>query len=270
MSVINYGAARCSLNCRFSRGGHARISYFPRMKALTGAGIAIVGSGRLGRALAAAMIGAELRVIGPLGRGADAKGADIVLLCVPDAAIADAARAVTPGPLVGHCSGITSLGPLAPHEAFSMHPLITVAGDAPVSFAGAGCAVAGSSSRARNAALMLAERLRMRPFELSDNDRELYHAAASMASNYLVTLEGAAERLMAEVGVERELLVPLVRAAVENWARLGARGALTGPIARGDTATAARQRSAVAEHAPTVLPLWEALAAATQSLAREP
>src|SRR5690348_224194 len=99
------------------------------MKALTDAGIAIVGEGRLGRALAAAMIGAELRVIGPLGRGADGSGADIVLLCVPDAAIADAARVITSGPLVGHCSGITSLTSLAPHQAFSMHPLMTVAGN---------------------------------------------------------------------------------------------------------------------------------------------
>ena len=239
------------------------------MKALTDAGIAIVGEGRLGRALASAMIGAELRVIGPLGRGADGRGADIVLLCVPDAAIADAARVITSGPLVGHCSGITSLASLAPHEAFSMHPLMTVAGNASVSFAGAGCAVVGSTDHARDVAVSLAKRLRMRAFALRESDRELYHAAASMASNYLVTLEGAAERLMSVVGVERELLVPLVRAAVENWARLGARGALTGPIARGDAATAARQRSAVAKHAAEMLPLWDAFAAATKSLAGE-
>jgi predicted short-subunit dehydrogenase-like oxidoreductase (DUF2520 family) len=239
------------------------------MQALTDAGIAIVGAGRLGRALAAAMRGAELRVIGPLGRKADAEGADVVLLCVPDGSISEAARAVKPGPLVGHCSGISSLTLLAPHEAFSMHPLMTVAGESSVSFAGAGCAVAGSTERARDVAIGLAQRLRMRPFELADSDREIYHAAASLASNYLVTLEGAAERLMAIAGVDRELLVPLVRAAIENWARLGARGALTGPIARGDSATAARQRSAVAERAPELLPLWDSLASATQALARE-
>src|SRR5205814_10688454 len=128
----------------------------------------------------------------------------------------------------------------------------------PVSFAGAGCAVAGSTERARIVAIGLAERLRMRPFSVADANRDVYHAAASMASNYLVTLEGAAERLGAIAGVERELLVPLVRAAVENWARLGARKALTGPIARGDAATANRQQAAVAARAPELLPLWNA------------
>jgi predicted short-subunit dehydrogenase-like oxidoreductase (DUF2520 family) len=239
------------------------------MHVITDAGIAIVGAGRLGRALASAMIGAELRVIGPLGRGADAKGADIVLLCVPDSAIAAAAALIEPGVLVGHCSGISDLTLLAPHEAFSMHPLMTVTGGASVSFAGAGCAVSGTTDRAREIAESLASRLRMRPFRLKDADRPLYHAAASMASNYLVTLEDAAEQLMAEVGVERDLLVPLVRAAVENWARLGARGALTGPIVRGDITTAKRQRDAIAERSPDLLPFWDALAAATRSLARE-
>ena len=64
----------------------------------------------------------------------------------------------------------------------------------------------------------------MRATTVADEDRAAYHAAASIASNFLVTLEGAAERLAATAGVERELLAPLVRAAVENWARLGAAG----------------------------------------------
>src|SRR5205085_3238920 len=101
-----------------------------------------------------------------------------------------------------------------------------------------------------------------------DADRDLYHAAASMASNYLVTIEGAAERLGRLSGVERELFVPLVRAAVENWARLGAQEALTGPIARGDARTASRQRVAVAARAPELLDLWDALAGATGALAK--
>ena len=235
---------------------------------LTGAGVAIVGAGRLGRALTDAMRGAGLRVLGPLRRGADGEDAAIVLLCVPDAAIADAARAVAPRPgrLVGHCSGLSTLAPLAPHESFSMHPLMTVAGNVSVSFAGAGCAVAGSTERARSLSIALAEALRMKPFTVADADRPAYHAAASLASNYLVTLEGAAERLGQVAGVERELFVPLVRTAVENWARLGARKALTGPIVRGDVATAERQRAAVAARAPELLSLWAALATATRAL----
>ena len=239
------------------------------MESLTDAGIAIVGQGRLGKALALAMKGAELRVIGPLGRGADGNGAGIVLLCVPDSAIADAARAVATGKLVGHCSGVSTLAPLAPHEGFSMHPLMTVASELSVSFAGAGCAVAGTTKRARGVAIELATRLRMRPIELKDADRDLYHAAASLASNYLVTLEGAAERLAGIVGVDRELLLPLVRTAVENWGRLGTRQALTGPIVRGDLATTKRQQAAIAQRAPDLLPLWDALTTATRALAHD-
>jgi predicted short-subunit dehydrogenase-like oxidoreductase (DUF2520 family) len=77
----------------------------------------------------------------------------------------------------------------------------------------------------------------MDSFEVADEDRAAYHAAASIAANFLVTLEGAAERLAATAGVPRAALAPLVRAAVDNWAALGARDALTGPIVRGDAGT---------------------------------
>jgi len=226
---------------------------------------AIVGAGRLGTALAAALRVTGLAVEGPLGRGATPH-ADAVLLCVPDGEIAAAATALARGPLVGHCSGATRLDVLAPHEAFGLHPLMTVpAGGAPP-FAGAGCAVAGTTPRAEAFARGLAERLGMRATTVADDDRAAYHAAASIASNFLVTLEGAAERLAATAGVERALLAPLVRAAVENWARLGAEDALTGPIARGDEATVARQRAAVADRTPDLLPLFDALVEATRAL----
>src|SRR3954468_15381640 len=264
-------SALCSLPATRSHQPPATTILLRMNDLLTGAGVAIVGAGRLGRALADAMRGAELRVTGPLGRGADGKDAEIVLLCVPDGAIAAAAQAIARRPrrLVGHCSGLSTLAPLEPHEAFSMHPLMTVAGGASVSFAGAGCAVAGSTERALSVSVALAEQLRMKPFRVSDADRPAYHAAASMASNYLVTLEGAAERLGKVAGVDRALFVPLVRTAVENWARLGAAKALTGPIARGDHATAERQRGAVAARAPELLPLWDALATATRALTRD-
>jgi predicted short-subunit dehydrogenase-like oxidoreductase (DUF2520 family) len=229
--------------------------------------IAIVGAGRLGTALAAALSAAGYAALGPLGRGADTRDATVVLLCVPDGEIASAAAAVESGPLVGHCSGATGLDVLAPHEAFSLHPLMTVPHDAPPTvFAGAGCAVDGSTPRALAAAEALAAALGMRATQVADEDRAAYHAAASIASNFLVTLEGAAERLAATAGVDRELLAPLVRAAVENWAAGGAERALTGPIARGDEATVARQRAAVEERTPDLLPLFDALVDATRAL----
>ena len=231
---------------------------------------AIVGAGRLGTALATALRATGLEIDGPLGRGASPAGAGAVLLCVPDAEIAAAAAAVPPGAPVGHCSGATGLGVLAGHEAFGLHPLMTVpAGGAPA-FAGAGAAIAGSTPRALAVARELAWRLGLRATTVADADRAAYHAAASIASNFLVTLEGAAERLAGTAGVDRALLVPLVRAAVENWARLGAEDALTGPIARGDEATVARQRAAVEERAPDLLALFDALTDATRALAGAP
>ena len=109
----------------------------------------------------------------------------------------------------------------------------------------------------------------MRPVHVADEDRAAYHAAACIASNFLVTIEGVAERLAASAGIDREPLVALVRASVENWAAGGAPAALTGPIARGDEATVERQRAAVAERAPADLALFDTLADATRRLAAD-
>jgi predicted short-subunit dehydrogenase-like oxidoreductase (DUF2520 family) len=233
--------------------------------------IAVVGAGRLGTALAAAMRAAGLSVAGPLRREPDLAGATLVLLCVPDGEIAAASAAVDgrDGLLVGHCSGATTLEPLAAREALSLHPLMTVpAGSPPEAFHGAAAAVDGSTPRALEVAQALAEALGMRPMRVAPEDRAAYHAAASIASNFLVTLEAAAERLAGTAGVDRQALAPLVRAAVETWAELGAERALTGPIARGDEATVARQRAAVLERTPELAPLFDALVLATRELAR--
>lgn len=227
---------------------------------------AIVGAGRLGTALADALSAAGAPVAGPLGRGAAGAGADVVLLCVPDAEIASAAAAVAAGPLVGHCSGALGLEALGEREAFSLHPLMTVT-HAGARFAGAGAAVDGTSDRALETAERLARAVGLRPVRIAPEDRAAYHAAASMASNFLVTLEAAAERLAATAGARRDLLVPLVRATVDNWAALGPERALTGPVARGDEATVARQRAAIEERTPELLGLFDELAAATRELA---
>jgi predicted short-subunit dehydrogenase-like oxidoreductase (DUF2520 family) len=133
-------------------------------------------------------------------------------------------------------------------------------------FAGAGCAIGASTPRALDLARRLAAALGMRAFEIADADRTAYHAAASMAANFLVTLESAAARLAATAGVERELLVPLMRAAVERWAVDGD-ASLTGPIARGDEATVARHREAIYERTPELLDLYDVLADATRAVA---
>lgn len=228
--------------------------------------MAIIGRGRVGSALAVALPHAGVAVAGPLPRGARADGAPVVLLCVPDAAIADAAAMIARGPLVGHCSGATTLDPLAPHEAFSMHPLMSVTG-ADTRFAGAAAAVDGSTARALGVATALARALGMTPVRLAPADRALYHATGALASNAVVTLLGEAERLAEGVGLTRAQLAPIARAAVEQWATLGAARALTGPVARGDEDTITRQRDAIAARAPALLPLWDALVDRTRALA---
>ena len=236
--------------------------------------VAVVGAGRLGTALATALRAAGLEVRGPLGRGA-APSADAVVLCVPDSEIGRAAGAVAgAAPLVGHTSGATGLGAIeaAGVAAFAIHPLQTFAGgEPPERFHGVGCAVAGSTPPALEVATALAERTGMRPFPIDDRDRPAYHAAASIASNFLVTLEAAAEEVAGAAGLgaadARALLAPLVRATVENWASLGPERALTGPLARGDEQTVERQRDAIAEAAPHLVPLFDELAERTRALA---
>jgi predicted short-subunit dehydrogenase-like oxidoreductase (DUF2520 family) len=232
--------------------------------------VAIVGAGRLGGALAGALLDAGIDVRGPLRRDDPLpEDIDAVLLCVPEAQIAAAADVLPhgrPDLLVGHCSAATTLAPLAGREAFSLHPLMTVTGPG-AAFVGASAAIAGATPRALATARALARALGMRAVHVADEDRAAYHAAASIASNFLVTLEDMAERLARSAGIDREPLVALVRASVENWAATGASAALTGPIARGDEDAVARQREAVAERQPENLELFDALAAATRRLA---
>jgi predicted short-subunit dehydrogenase-like oxidoreductase (DUF2520 family) len=224
----------------------------------------------MGNALAEALAHGRYEIEGPLGRGADGADAEVVLLCVPDREIPQAAKLIAPGRVVGHCSGLTPLDALAPHERFSLHPLMTVADGVAPKFAQAGAAVAANTPRALELAAVLAGALGMHPVQIADQDRAAYHAAASIASNFLITLEAAAERVARTAGVDRDLLVPLIRATVENWAELGAQRALTGPVARGDEATVALQRQALEDRAPDLVPLFDALAEATRALAVEP
>jgi len=241
--------------------------------------VAVVGRGRVGTALARALRAAGVTVEGPLGR--NARGlTEVVLLCVPDNEIASAAAALVTDPrrirFVGHVSGATGLSALNPareagFEVFGLHPLQTFSDEVEPLLTGAGCAIAGSSASAVALARELAARLGMSVLEIDDAQRASYHAAASIASNFLVTLEAAAEAVAAGAGFApeeaRALLAPLVRQTVENWATHGPEAALTGPVARGDETTVAAQRAAVGEADASLLPLFDALAERTRALA---
>jgi predicted short-subunit dehydrogenase-like oxidoreductase (DUF2520 family) len=217
--------------------------------------IHVIGSGRVGAAVAS-----RLRERG-LAVGEDAP--ELVLLCVPDTAIAGVARSVDPGPWVAHVSGATSLGALDPHERrFSVHPLQTFTrGRGAEQLDGAWAAVTAESDEALAVATWLAEMLGLHPFELADAQRTLYHAGAVFASNYLVTLERAAARLVGDAGVPAEALLPLMRRTIENDFEL------TGPISRGDWAVVEAHKAAIHEAHPELEQLYDTLAGATVMLA---
>jgi len=241
--------------------------------------VGVVGRGRLGTALADALRASGRDVLGPAGRG-EIPAADAILLCVPDAEIPAAAAAVAGAArLVGHTSGATGLAALEPSRAdgaFGIHPLQTFTGSPADAgrFQGCRCAVGGTSADALDAPLGIARSLGMEPFELSDDQRPAYHAAASIASNFLVALEAAAEEVAGGAGLDpaeaRAALAPLVRATVENWAALGPERALTGPVARGDDLTVAAQREAVRAVAPQLEALFDVMVERAKALAGVP
>jgi predicted short-subunit dehydrogenase-like oxidoreductase (DUF2520 family) len=238
--------------------------------------IGVVGRGRLGTALTEALRKAGRDVAGPAGRG-EVPSADAIVLCVPDAEIPAAAAVVADAaPFVGHTSGATALAALErahPDGRFGLHPLQTFTGSPGDTerFSGCRCAVGGTSAGALDAALGIARSLGMEPFELSDEQRPAYHAAASIASNFLVALEAAAEEVAAGAGLDpaeaRAALAPLVRATVDNWATLGPERALTGPVARGDELTVAAQREAVRATAPQLEALFDVMVERATALA---
>jgi len=219
--------------------------------------VRVVGTGRAGGAIAARLADRGLTV--SAGRDALAD-ADLVLLAVPDAAIADVAQRVEIGPWVAHISGATSLRALDPHvRRFSVHPLQTLTRERGAEqLDGAWAAVTAETEEARAAARWLANTLGLHTFDLADADKPLYHAGAAMASNFLVTLHAAAARLLEESHAPPEALIPLMTRTIENGF------VLTGPIARGDWSTVEAHLRALEERAPDLVPLYRALAEATR------
>ena len=219
--------------------------------------VRVVGTGRAGGAIAGRLRERGLEVM--TGRDASAD-AELVLLAIPDAAIAEVAQRVPIGPWVAHVSGATSLAALEPHlRRFSVHPLQTLSNErGPEQLDGAFAAVTGETDEATAAGFWLAKTLGLQPFPLADADKPLYNAGAAIASNFLVTLYRAAARLLEETNAPPDALVPLMKRTIENGF------ALTGPIARGDWSTVDAHLRALEERAPDLVPLYRELAEATR------
>jgi predicted short-subunit dehydrogenase-like oxidoreductase (DUF2520 family) len=239
--------------------------------------LAIIGAGQVGRAIhrAAQAAGIDSTLAGRKDALAATEGAEAALLCVPDTAVAQACETVVEAAslrCVGHTSGALGAAPLGAAadrglSTFGLHPLQTIT-DANPELIRASCAVSGSDPEVLELAAALAQRLGMHPFELSEYQRAAYHAAASIASNFLVALEESAVELLRRTGIEdgRELLAPLAQRSAANWAARGP-AALTGPIARGDEETVERHLEAIEIRMPELLGLYRALADRTRAIA---
>jgi predicted short-subunit dehydrogenase-like oxidoreductase (DUF2520 family) len=244
--------------------------------------VRLIGPGRAGRSLAAALADAGCAVHPILGRGDDlvdaAAGVDVLVLATPDAVVGPVARSVepVPGTTVVHLSGALGLDVLAPHpRRGSLHPLVPLptpeVGRARLhggaTFAVAGDPVVGELVRA----------LGGRALAVAEDRRVAYHAAACIAANHVVALLGQAERVAALAGLPLDVFVGLTRAALDDVVALGAARALTGPAARGDEATLERHRALLAAEDPEDLAGYDAgvalarrLAGATSDAASEP
>lgn len=214
--------------------------------------VQVIGRGRVGSAIAARL---EERGVAVTDRDPD-----LVVLCVPDGAIREVAKRTAVGPWIAHVSGATPLAALDPHvHRFGVHPLQTFTSRRGAEqLDGAWGAVTADSKDGEGHGRWLADTLGLRSIVIADRDRILYHAGASIASNYLVTIYRAAARLVESAGVPAQALVPLMQRTIDNGFEL------TGPIARGDAATIDAHLAAIDRFAPDLAPMYEALAAVTK------
>jgi len=255
--------------------------------------VAIVGAGRVGRALgrlareAGYPVGpvvcrtrgrAEEAVafIGAGRPGTEPLGAGLTLVCVPDRVIGEVAGAlkVPRGAVVAHTCASRGAEVLRPHRpAGTMHPLRSFGdpGRAAELFRGTACAV-GGDPEAAEVLEAFARAIGGVPLRVRAGREALYHAGAVFASNYIVAVLGAALRLFEESGVGAAEALPALRSLAEgtlaNVARGGLAGALTGPVERGDVDTVRAHLEALAAHAPGLEAAYAALGRLAVEMAR--
>jgi len=261
----------------------------------------IVGAGTVGSSLAAALAARGARVAAVASRrlssarqAADLAGApvattepaeaarqgDVVVLSVPDDAIAAVCQQVAAGGGFGHGDVAMHLsGALGSQAldaarargaaALAFHPIQTFARVDPTRFEGIACALEGDPE-AMALGTELATWLGARPVAVRAEDKALYHAALCIACNYAATLADAAAGLLEQAGFgdqALDALLPLLRGTTDNLARVGTPRALTGPVSRGDLATLRRHLAALEASAPELLPLYRAAGIRTIDLA---
>ena len=265
LSIVGAGHVARVLGRLFHRhGAFAAQDVLARSSASAQRGVAFIGAGR-----AVSDYAALDRV-------------DCYMLAVTDDQIGPACATLAQhvplqGAIVFHCSGALASDRLQPAQAAgalvaSVHPIRSFADPDAVAaaFAGTFCGIEGDAAALAVLTAAL-ERIGARPVPIDASAKTVYHAAAVFASNYLVTVLDAALRAYEAAGipadVARELARPLAQETLSNVFRLGAVPALSGPIARGDYATVARQQAAVGAWDPATGALYEALVAPTAAVA---
>ncbi|MFF4878501.1 Rossmann-like and DUF2520 domain-containing protein [Micromonospora sp. NPDC000668] len=259
--------------------------------------VGVVGAGRVGAVLGAALAAAGHRVVAVAGGSGASRArlalllpdvprrpvaavahaaADLLLIAVPDDALAGVVAdladrgALRPGQVVAHTSGAHGLAVLEPAVAvgarpLALHPAMTFTGtpDDLARLAGISYGVTAPAELRPLAARLVAD-LGGVPEWVGEADRPLYHAALAHGANHLVTLVNEATDRLRDAGVTQpeKVLAPLLRAALENALRLGD-DALTGPVSRGDAGTVQRHLARLAATAPESVPAYLALARRT-------
>lgn len=258
--------------------------------------VGVIGAGRVGAVLGAALAAAGHDVVAASGLSAASAeraarllpgvplvpadevvaASDLVVLAVPDDTLAGLVSGLAgtgawrAGQLTFHTSGAHGLAVLAPAERagvlpLALHPVMTFSG-APEDADRLIGAPFGVTSRPefRAVAETLVLEMGGEPFFVAEDDRRLYHAALVTGANHLVTLVAEAADLLrtAGVGDPARVLAPLLTAALDNGLRRGDRG-LTGPVSRGDVGTVRNHLDTLAERAPESVAAYVAMARRT-------
>jgi predicted short-subunit dehydrogenase-like oxidoreductase (DUF2520 family) len=263
--------------------------------------VGVLGTGRVGAVLGAALARAGHRVVGASGVSTESRrraerllpgvpllaadqvvaAADLVLIAVPDDVLRGlvaglaSTDAWTDGQIVAHTSGAHGIGVLDPAAArgvvpLALHPAMTFAGrpEDLDRLAGASFGITAPDEM-RPVAEALVLELGGEPIWVPERARALYHAALTMGSNYLITLVNESADLLSGAGVESptQLVAPLLSAALDNALRLRD-AALTGPISRGDAATVALHVDTLRREAPDAVAIYVALGRRTTERAQ--
>lgn len=267
ISIVGAGKVGTALGIRFAQCGYPVDGLFSRTRTSSIQAAELIGGCRVYDSLS------------------DINAPDLLILAVNDDALASVAEQVAeksvlkPGGIAFHCSGALPAAILSPiqmcglHIA-SVHPVNTFTDpvmDA-ASFKGTWCGMEGDTD-AIDALEPLIQALGGMPFAIDGDKKALYHAAAVMVCNYLFPLIEAGLQCYEAAGVPRDtanqVISPILQASVGNCLKMGPADALTGPIARGDSAVVAAQLEAIGADLPHLQNLYKVMGLLTIDLAEQ-